>query len=245
MTELVGEVNTTTGVENSQFNESTAKVDTSIQTKEVSNTVQAPEQAPKKAEKLFTRDEVAKISNAIKKESYEKARQESLEQSRSTQTQEQSGISSQLNADMVRQIFNEETQKAALKLEAERIVKEFTQKYEQGKAKYPDFEESVGKLNLQQNAHLVEWANGLDNTSDVLYEMAKHPSKFSNLQMLAATAPALAVQEMISLSKSIKQNEEAVKQEIPPQPLSQVKPGNLRPDNGSMSVTDFKKIFRA
>lgn len=246
-------VETNANVGESQVNE-TQQVETPVQVEQaeqVQQVQQEPESAQesqaKKAERLFTRDEVAKISNTVKNETYEKARREALEELKRDQelsrTQQQQSQSSQVssNEEQTRRMINEEVERRAQRLEAEKIVSEFSQKLTAGKEKYSDFNETIGLLNLPQNTHLVQWANGLDNTADVLYEIAKHPSKFANLQMLAATAPHMAVQEMMSLSKSIKQNEDAVKQKSPSQPLSQVKPSNTGTDNGSMTVRDYKK----
>lgn len=196
-------------------------------------------QAMSKQEKMFSRDEVAKIVNAEKNKALEKER-ERLKAETVAQVSP-SFESPQASDEHVRKLINEEAQRMATMQTAQRIAEEFTQKMVAAKDKYQDFEQTVAKLNLPQIPHIINWANSLDNTADVMYDIAKHPAKFANLIMLAHTAPHLAAEEMQNLSKSIKQNEDAAKRQTPLEPLSQVKPSTTGKDNGSMTVSDYRK----
>jgi hypothetical protein len=142
--------------------------------------------------------------------------------------------------DQVRQMVSQEAERMAMQRGAERVANEFTQKLMTAKDNYEDFEEVVSGLNLPNNPQIVAWANGLDNTADVIYEIGKHPTKFANLLTLANTSPNLAVKELQRLSESIKTNQEAAKSDGVQEPLSQIKPSTTGTDNGSMTVKDLK-----
>jgi len=222
----------------SQSNINSNSSASAIQSAPVTSTVEKP------VEKMLRQSEVNDIIGSVKKEAYEKGKREAASQpmQQPVQQHEQTiGGVSQLSDEKIRQLINEESQKKTNYDTAQRIAQEFTQKMMAAKDKYPDFESTVTKLNLPQIPHIVNWANSLDNTADVMYEIAKYPAKFASIMTLAYTSPHLAVEEMQRLSNSIKQNEAAVKQQTPAEPLSQVKPSTTGADNGSMSITDYRK----
>ncbi len=132
------------------------------------------------------------------------------------------------------------------------LYQNYLNKLEAGKLKYPDFDEVVGPLKKDIEANpdtmgkLVLALNSMDNTADMLYELGNNPQKVSSLLTLSHTAPSVAMREVLKLSNSIEQNQQAIKAEKPVnEPLNQSKPSAIGADNGSyssMSTKDFKKM---
>lgn len=203
-------------------------------------------------EKIVTQSEFNKAMGAAKKSAYEQGRRQALaelqaqQQMQQEQQQQQSGQSmggiSQMPEDQIRQMIAEEAEKQKHQAVMQQVATDFTQKMMAAKDKYPDFEDTVSQLNLPTIPQIVYWANATDNTADVMYDIAKNPSKFANLLMLTHTAPHLAQKELSKLSESIKKNQAAqAQQQSTNEPLSQLKPSNIGSDNGSMSPSDYRK----
>jgi hypothetical protein len=201
--------------------------------------------APVPQEKMLKQSEVNELVGKLKRESYERGLKDgSVKQPEYTpQSTQERSTTDTLSDDRVRNIIRDETEKQTQLALAQKVANEFTQKIIAAKDsnKYPDFEEKVMQLNLPSIPHIVGWANSLDNTADVLYDIAKDPVKFANVLMLSQTAPHLAVQQLQKLSNSIKENENASKQPSAAEPLSQLKPSATGTDNGSMSIKDYRK----
>jgi hypothetical protein len=195
-----------------------------------------------KPEKVFSRDEVAKIVNAEKNKALERER-EKIRSELTTQQQSnaQTGQGRIYTEQEIESIVNKVADQRVHQVVANKIVDEFSSKMLAAKSKYSDFEETVGKLNLVQNPILVQWANSVDNTADIIYDIAKNPAKLVTILALAGHSPELAFDEVKKLSSSIKQNEEALKRQQPKEPLSQVQPSNTGVDNGSKTITDLRK----
>jgi len=203
-------------------------------------------QEVKPAEKMLSQSEVNELVGKLKRESYEKGLKEGSSKATSEssyQPRNNDAASNLLEDDRIRQLIRDESERQTQMNMAKKIADEFTQKIISAKEsnKYPDFEEKVSSLNLPDIPHIVGWANSLPNTADILYDMAKNPSKFANVMFLSQTSPRLAFSELQKLSSSIKENEEAVKQPTAAEPLSQLKPSTTGTGNGSMSVSDFRK----
>jgi hypothetical protein len=230
-----------------------------------SQSVAAPQLEPAKAvaEKMLSQSEVDKLVGKLKHESYEKGLRDAqlktqadqlalsqIERNNSNYSEKESqehvtdvttdGLKSN---DQIRQLIREESEKQTQLAIAQRVANEFVQKISAAKDsnKYDDFEEKITQLNLPSIPHIVGWANSLDNTADVLYDIAKDPVKYANVLMLSQTAPHLAVAQLQKLSNSIKENEIAAKQPTAAEPLSQLKPSTTGTNSGTMSVQDLRK----
>jgi hypothetical protein len=167
------------------------------------------------------------------------------------QQQNSMGGMQQFNPDQIQQMIDERLAKQQQEYQQRlnddhnnRIANEFVTKLQAGKAKYPDFDKKVEPLlnsigNIPEIAYL---SNAVDNTADVIYELAENPTKIANILSLAQRTPHLAHAEMIKLSNSIKSNESASQTPSVNEPLSQLKPSTVGGDNGSLSVKDFKKM---
>lgn len=130
----------------------------------------------------------------------------------------------------------------------EQMINSFVSKMQAAEQVHPGLEKKLNSLNYDDPAmhSLVEMANNLENTGDIMKELVDNPNKM--LQVLGGIReqPFLAQQSLMSLSNSIKQNQEAKAQEAQAQdPLSSLKPStNAGMDNGDKSVQDFVKMFR-
>lgn len=108
--------------------------------------------------------------------------------------------------------------------------------------KDPNFyKEVIEPLDLDNNPHLVTLAGLTDNPADVLRDLKNNPEKIAHFTNLSRTHPHLAIGKMQDLSNSIKANQQALQQQHPNEPLSQLKPSTVTADNGSMTVSDFRK----
>lgn len=220
---------------------------------------QAPTEATQEApatqaveEKVLKQSEVNRIVGGAKVEAYEKGKREALaelERERASQQSYESQTKSQnitANADELRRLIAEEAEARANQQRAQQVAEQFISKMQLGMQKHQDFEEVVTKLDIPNlPPQLIAWANSMDNTADVMYEIGKNPGKFANLLTLSITSPRLAYDEFIRLSDSIKRNEEAAKKAANSnanEPLDQVKHSTTGTDNGSpRSVSDFRK----
>jgi hypothetical protein len=149
----------------------------------------------------------------------------------------------QMTPERIEQMIQEATDKRARESYANKVATDFLSKMEAGKTKYADFEDTVNALNLPMAPEIVDWANGLDNTADVVYEIAKNPTKFTTILNLARGGfGQLAQRELQKLSASIKQNESAADAaKSVNEPLSQIRPSTVGTDNGKMTVRDLRK----
>jgi hypothetical protein len=196
------------------------------------------------SEKMLPQSQVNKIAAQARSEGVERARKEY--EAKLAESQSSMGGISQMSPEHLQQMIAEAAQKhvdqQARMMTANKLVHEFTSKVTAGSAQYPDFEEKVSQLRLDKNPLLVVLANSADNTAGVLYDLANHPHKIGNILALANNPATehLAQLEIMRLSKSIKDNEDAQKQAMPADPLSQLKPSTLGKDNGVMSVKDLR-----
>ena len=136
------------------------------------------------------------------------------------------------------QQFNEHKQKT--------MVDAFVNKMQAAEQRYPGLEEKLNKLNYQDPAmhSLIEMSNNLENTGDVMHELVSNPSKM--IQVLAGIReqPFLGQETLMSLSNSIKQNQEAAAENSQArEPMSQLKPSANAglADATQMSIKDIQR----
>ncbi len=129
--------------------------------------------------------------------------------------------------------------------QAHKIANDFFQRYETGKTKYDDFDKVMSGVKLDTIPDIVRMSVMVDNTSDVMYELAKNPAKIGNLYQLLNIDPNLAITEMQRLSQSIKDNANAANYKSPNEPLSQLRPSNQGTgEGGALTVADYKKKYK-
>jgi hypothetical protein len=213
----------------------------------------APQQSAE--EKKFSQAEVGSLVNRKVREAeraaYEKAQrdfqaaqQKTVQQSQTNnlQAQQQQGQQQQLTQADIERIADQKFNAKRDELVAMQTAYEFDNKMQAGKNKYQDFDEVVGDLNYSTMLPIVQWANAMDNTADIMYDIAKNPAKLSNVMNLAnAGQQQLAYKELQKLSQSIKANEAAAKVPKPNAPLSQLQASHVSPDNGESDVSGLRK----
>lgn len=207
-------------------------------------------------EKLVKQSDVDKAVKHAKYVAYEQGRKEAFmqlpspspENNSSVETTKNNSAPSHLSGlqgmtpDEVKKMIAEHEQQQAQQYHAHQIANEFLAKLEAGKDKYPDFDKTIESLELSTIPQVVQLANTVDNTSDVMYELGKNPHKVANLLSLSQLGNGrLAILEMKKLSDSIRKNQEAMQQPIPPEPLSQLKPSSVGTDNGVPSIRELRK----
>jgi len=231
---------------------------------EVAPVEQAQESAPDDNSPL-ARDVVSKIVERERKKAYEKGQKDALMQSQQEpvpqapqasqpamqpQGQQSLGGMQQLSpADIERMIAEKAPQllhEHVQNLKNEHTINSFVSKMQAAEQKHPGLEAKLNELDYSQMAPLVHLANDMENTGDIMKELVDNPMKLANMMALAQMQPGIAKRQMMELSNSIKTNQEALAQEKQAQdPMAQLKPSSSAGmDNGTMSVTDFRKMFR-
>lgn len=192
-------------------------------------------------EKMIPQSQVNKLMARQKREAEERTRRE-------YEQRQQSAAMAQNNTPLTAQQTYELVQRQFLTQKAQEIEQQFRQKIDAATYSDPEFADLYDSLNLENNPSLgplVMWANEMDNTADVLKEIAKNPAKFANILMLLQSAPALAKREMAALSSSIKTNREALKQKQAKPPLEQLKPSTTVTSSGNKkwTVSELRRKF--
>ena len=228
----------------------TAESNTSSNTSgnaQVESTNSEPKQETRQ-ERTFSRDEVAKITNAEVSKARERARQEALaefESKRQPNPQTDQGTSLQGG------LTNEELERRIDKIAEERQIKSqitneaktFTSKLDLDND--PEMKLNYQKLNLDNmNMGFVHVLNSVDNTKDIVKEFAKFPEKLTSVMQTAALFGVNAGKEALKrVSDSIKQNQAAASIKLPPEPPSQIGHSNTGVDNGQMTAADYRKKY--
>jgi len=194
-------------------------------------------------EKMLPQSEVNDLVGRVRAEATEKGRREALAAQGQTQ---QSAPGGGLSEEQIRRMIEEQSSKVQqeqlMRMDAERIVGEFASKMDLGKDTYEDFEDAVRKLDIRTMPEIVQLANSVGNTADIMYDLAQNPYKIPALKALAKEYPHLARIEMQKFSKSIDSNKDAVSNVNTRKPLSQMKPSTGIVDNGpGNTLKDFKR----
>lgn len=130
---------------------------------------------------------------------------------------------------------------------AARIVNTYKEKIAPGKEKYEDFEAVTNNVDMRYYPNVVQLlADYVDNSHDVLYDLAKHRTKLAQIEQLCAHNPQDAIYEVKRLSDSIKANEQTSQVKHAHSPLSQQRPSTTGTDSGgTLSIRDLKRKYRA
>lgn len=198
-----------------------------------------------------------------KVEGYEQAKAEFMSHSNAQNSQQDSvppsAVASADNESRLRQIAIEELSKQrAAEQEifvqqqnqeaGTRILNDLNNRVATAKSKFEDFDKVV-KPNFEDFAATPEvllLAHQFDNSGEMLYDMAKNPTKIAQVQMMIKMKMGQAAfAEMKRLSDSIKVNEMAVNQPKPRSPLSQVSPSNVGVGKTDDNITsnDYRGMY--
>lgn len=141
----------------------------------------------------------------------------------------------------------EEKLRAEKEQEAEReeglkkLASDYIMKMELGKSKFSDFDEVMKDFDPRGFPQLSLLAGQMENTAEIMYELANNPSKLAQLNMLVERSPALARKEMSKLAESIVQNQQALASNVTASPpLSRPKSSTVGADSGKMTLKDLK-----
>ena len=204
--------------------------------------------------KLLTQEQVNKIVAHEKSRAAESARREAeeryqreIEALNAKQMQRNAEVPRDVDADaiyqQIQERFNKEMQERQLKSQMEQVANNYLQKVSQGKANYQDFDDVTRDFDPTQFPQLTFLLSGIENAGDVLYDLAKNPSKLAQIDYMAQRSPKMAQSQLQSLSKSIADNKQAqvdAKGQNIAEPLDRLQPSRVAGSNGKMSVRDLR-----
>lgn len=195
------------------------------------NTATQAATPPAKVE--MTQAELNELIASSKRTSYEKGQREAQEAA--------AKANPNLSEDKIKELIANSQKEQVLHDRANQTVNQFMTKINAGKERYPDIEQKLVELDLQETPEIIELANALDNTADVMYELAKHPGKAAAVVAALRTGQGKNARlQMQKLSSSIKDNQKATIA-VPKEPLSQIKPSNAAGDDGVVTLESLKK----
>ena len=141
----------------------------------------------------------------------------------------------------IKQEAESKAQQAAAQSVAQKVIENFNSKMSRGADKYPDFQEKTSEIPLNELLPIVQLVTEVDNTEDVMYDLANNFGKVGNiLSLYYNQSPKAAMKAINQLSASIKANQTNVKVN---KPLSQIKPTATAVDNGTPSVRSYLERF--
>jgi hypothetical protein len=211
-------------------------------------------QVEQPAEKMLTQTQVNNIVQREKQQAAERARrqaeqefQQQMQQQAEAKQQEMQNQSKEANAEalyqQVQERFNQEMQQKQAEAEIAQVAQMYHQKMEAGKGSYEDFEDITSRFDPTAFPQLVYLISGIDNASDIVYELSKNPSKLVTLDTLAHKSPSHAQAELNNLSQSIRDNKTAQAEASDQQvnaPLDRIQPSRVSSGNGKMSINDLR-----
>lgn len=213
---------------------------------------------------MYNKKQVSDIVKREREKAIEKGKREALMQMQEEQQANQQqpaqqiqqasqglgGMPSQMDPNQLKQMLAEQIphalQEHVATMKNEQFVNSFVNKMQAAEARFPGLEAKLNSLDYSTIAPLLQMANEMENTGDIMHEIIENPMKMGNLLSLMYAQPQLAQKAMGDLSNSIKQNQEAKAQEAQANdPMSQIKSSSSAGmDNGQMSVKDFRKMFK-
>lgn len=233
-----------------------------------------PSSTPSQAtseERTFKQSEVNDLIGRAKNEAVERFKRETSMASHQTppqvpqynapqpvqQSSQYNGMSEQeyrrITAEEIqrsREEWSQEEMRRSEEQNAHRIASEFFQKVSTGDGGREGFEKILSEsgLDLRSIPFHVQLANMVDNTREVMVDLAQNPTKIGIIQNLididlrAGRQPNLALAEIKRLSKSIKDNEQAGRYKAPNDPLTQLRPSNAGTDKmGTRAPGDYRR----
>lgn len=237
-------------------------MDNSVMDNTASDMNQAPVEqvAQTNSERLFKQSELNEIVGRAKHDAVESfKRQNAQQQSQGTQqgyAPQSNNSQKTLSEDDVKRLTTEELgrqreewERQTLEKkhadEAQRIVSAYKDKIAAGRDKYQDFEAVTSNVDMRYYPNVVQLlAEHVDNSADILYDLAKNRTKLGNLEFMCGHNPQDAIYEIKRLAESIKANESSSQIRSPNTPLSQQRPSNTGTDSGALSMTDLKRKYR-
>lgn len=137
----------------------------------------------------------------------------------------------------------EQQEQARYREAMQEVANTYREKLKKGPESYEDFQTVMSKFNAAAFPKLVYLASKLDNTADIMYELAKNPMKLASIDYLADKNADAAEEALRSLGESIANNRSAQQQAMRMnEPLSRLKSSvNAGADSGELGLSDLKK----
>ncbi len=159
------------------------------------------------------------------------------------------GVDTSAIAKQVREDLLDELQRAQEEQQHKQLIDELQStadtyhlKMKKGSELFDDFQEVISDFEPSAFPSVVRLAAPMENLSEIMYELAKNPSKLQEIDALAQKAPKLALKQLERLSQSVGKNLEAKANAVTaPAPLSKIKPSSVGADTGKMTLRDLKK----
>ena len=211
--------------------------------------------------KMLSQDEVnkivgrekTKVADSVRQEMQEKHQRE-IEAINAQQQQRNSNVSRDSDADtiyqQVQERFNrdqarlaQEMQERQTKEQMSQVANNYLQKVNQAKSGYEDFDEVTKTFDPTSFPQVTYLVAGMENGGDLVYELAKNPSKLVMIDRLAEKNPAMAHAELLKLSKSISDNRQAQsdsQNQNVSEPLDRLTPSRIAGSNGKMTISDLR-----
>lgn len=206
---------------------------------------------------------VSKIVARERQKAYEKAKQEALMEMQQQQQaapeapqaapQTFGGIQQapQMSPEDIQKMIAEHIpqylHQQAAEYQQKQFADGFVAKMQAAEKQFPGLESKLNEIDFNSPAtlKLVQMANNLENTGEIMNELIDNPEKFGVLLNLVNEQPKLAQQRLSSLGNSIKTNREALQQEQSAnEPIGQLKSSvNAGVDEHNLSVKDLKRLL--
>lgn len=202
--------------------------------------------------KAFSQEDLDRIVKREKLEAEERVRRElasahklEMAKIKSGEVQPMGGMISQDDRQQIlqdlRSQFEAEQKQLLEKQQAEEherhmksVVDTYFSKLESGKSKYEDFDDVLGDFDHAQFPQLVHAVSGLENASDVMYELANNPTKLEKINAWLKYTPNRGIKELQKLADSIRETNQAVQDYTPVnEPLSQIKQSHVGLETGT------------
>lgn len=200
-----------------------------------------------RSDRRFTRDELAKITNAEVQKATTKAKQEAIEEFKRQQQEQSPAVQEKaqnvLSDEELEQRIDRLAQKKHIDAQLHSEAQSFTKKLdlENDPEMKLCFEKlKMGKLKMP----FVHILNSVDNSKEVVKEFAKFPEKLVSILNTANLFGIDAGKEaMQRASESIKRNQAAASIKVPNDPISQIGPSNASVDNSQLTAADYRKMY--
>ena len=230
--------------------------------------IPADEEAVAASEEMLPKSLVTKIVERERLKATEKAERKFMEQMQAQQQQapeqpaqqpqgQQVGLGGmpQMSQEDIQRLIAEHAPQALMQhvnqLKQQHTVETLINKMQVAEQQYPGLQEKLGEF-LEDDPHgygaaLVTMTNDFGNTADMVKELMDNPMKLGSLLgFIQGGNMKTAKSQLSALSGSIKTNQQAIEEEKQARdPMSSLKPSTKAGiDNGEMSVSDFRKMFK-
>lgn len=217
------------------------------------------------AEESLDKATVSKIVARERAKAYEKGKQEArMEQEQQMQQPAQQAPQAapqtfggmqqapQMNPEDIQKMIAEHVpqylQQQAHEYQQKQFADGFIAKMQAAEKQFPGLEQKLNDIDFTSPStlKLVQMANNMDNTGEIMNELIENPEKMGTLLNLINEQPRIAQQRLASLSNSISTNRKALEEEKSAHdPIGQLKSSvNAGVDDHNLSVKDLKAMLR-